>query len=444
MLSQRPAEAVREDASSLDGLPPQMFGRRGDGHALHVEPLRCPGCGASVALSGLDAVRCQYCGSSVPVPAHYQELHAQNAIAAADRRKVEAAYARLGHPPGRLLRQWATAARYVWGGLYLSIIVSLLVLLSLPEYVADWAAAWAPALGLDLIDMAGAWGTTLVITVSFFGLLVLPLLVVTYKIVVGDLRAMLGVTLAAREPTTPGGPSTCRACGAPLDIAEGSLGVRCGYCGSDNLVALPPDLVARVRDRHAVVHKRIDALLADERSALWQARKKLLKRGALSALAFSLTALWWERILEYDEDPPTNWQAAIAEIPRRISPNPEWKSYAEPFPAGVRRTFPITSKQCRPYAGPWDRTCVFTFVVSMRKSESLHLDVTGLPPDALVTAKTLRDKFLPELPLRRTEGASDASSTFVAPYAGWFKVNLVMPPVMQGSSLTLEVRVDAS
>lgn len=84
---------------------------------------------------------------------------------------------------------------------------------------------------------------------------------------------------------------------------------------------------------------------------------------------------------------------------------------------------------------------MLTLVVPMREGESLHLDVGGLPHDARVTAKTLRDEFLPEP--SRVEGARDVSCELVATYAGWFKINLLMPPTMQGASLTLAARVES-
>jgi hypothetical protein len=49
---------------------------------------------------------------------------------------------------------------------------------------------------------------------------------------------------AARPPASPGEPTTCHICGAPL-IGHAEAFVRCGFCAADNLVA--PSVLARVR-----------------------------------------------------------------------------------------------------------------------------------------------------------------------------------------------------
>jgi LSD1 subclass zinc finger protein len=74
-----------------------------------------------------------------------------------------------------------------------------------------------------------------------------PVLLVANARRVARVRQMLQAALAARPPERPGGPATCRSCGAPLDVPEGALGVRCVYCREHNLVAIPESWIARAR-----------------------------------------------------------------------------------------------------------------------------------------------------------------------------------------------------
>jgi LSD1 subclass zinc finger protein len=60
-----------------------------------------------------------------------------------------------------------------------------------------------------------------------------------------DARRDLQAALASKPPTTPGGPSLCRRCDAPLVIPPGALGVRCDHCSADNLVQIAPEWAAK-------------------------------------------------------------------------------------------------------------------------------------------------------------------------------------------------------
>ena len=74
-------------------------------------------------------------------------------------------------------------------------------------------------------------------------------------------RAGLQAALASSPPSTQGGPALCRQCGAALAVPPGALGVRCDYCGADNLVAVPTAWLEAT--------KKVDkALVNEERSAL--------------------------------------------------------------------------------------------------------------------------------------------------------------------------------
>src|SRR5207253_1658793 len=70
-------------------------------------------------------------------------------------------------------------------------------------------------------------------------------------------RGKLQAELAAKPPSRPGGPARCRRCDAPLDVKPGDLGVRCFYCRTDNLVAMPADWIARMKSGTAEIAREI-------------------------------------------------------------------------------------------------------------------------------------------------------------------------------------------
>ncbi|HVY48279.1 MAG TPA: hypothetical protein VHB21_20470, partial [Minicystis sp.] len=229
-----------------------------------LEPLLCPGCGAPVPLEDADALRCPFCGANVPVPASYRALVAGRRLAEADRARLRAAYAALGAPPGLLLRFWARSARATlwivrwWTLVPLFVAAEFFVSFPLPRLFARAAPRW----GFCLVDVLGPTLYMLACTLTFVALVLLPQILLRYRGRVASCRGALAANMAARPPATPGGPATCNECGAPLGVAAGELGVRCAYCGTDNLVALPPEFVQRMASANVMRHADATEALA--------------------------------------------------------------------------------------------------------------------------------------------------------------------------------------
>ncbi|HTJ42879.1 MAG TPA: hypothetical protein VL463_12335 [Kofleriaceae bacterium] len=258
-------------------------------------PLRCPSCGAPVPLADGDVATCVFCKAEVPLPQELRALRDADQQGRADRAEAEALYRSLGKPPSTILRAWVGAAELFAGALagllmLLFWLSSATIVLSglLLELVLHWIA---PLVRIDLIDRFGG-GTTyagFVVAVVMLGLF--PKWLVGYLDQSAKIRVSLQANLAARPPERVGFPSTCRECGAALAVPPGALGVRCAFCGSDNLVALPREWLAVAGARQAHFHASIvdavaqaRALRADARRGLWPAAKWL----AGAAVAFGL------------------------------------------------------------------------------------------------------------------------------------------------------------
>jgi hypothetical protein len=57
-------------------------------------------------------------------------------------------------------------------------------------------------------------------------------------------RGKLVAALMARPPETPGGPSTCRSCGAPLAVTPNATVATCSYCGVESAVVVDAGVAA--------------------------------------------------------------------------------------------------------------------------------------------------------------------------------------------------------
>jgi LSD1 subclass zinc finger protein len=252
-----------------------------------------------------DVATCGFCHAQVPVPENYRALRAAEQQGSADRAAAEALFRTLGKPPSAALRGWAKAAELAGGAVFavialiLWINATLILLAGLGlELVMHLLAR---PIGIDFIDRFGAGPAYggFAVCVIVFGLF--PNWLVGYLDTSAEIRRTLQANLAARPPERPGFPSTCRQCGAALDVPPGALGVRCTYCESDNLVALPAEWVAAANARQEHFHRsivdadsRARALRAEARAGL----PKAAKACAIAVLVFGgvgSCSVWFDR-----------------------------------------------------------------------------------------------------------------------------------------------------
>lgn len=291
-----------------------------------------------MALADAASVECTSCGADVAIPQAHRDAFAQMRRDDATRAEANALYAKLGAPP-RLLRAFGvmfdpsgvmkplTGSHHVLVrgiGIYyrwvlivfapfvMAVIGMIAILLAmraigahydanvietLPTSTRDWIEVPVP-IAFALVGSAlGVYGRRKAIS-----------------------RHALQAALAAKPPKHDGGPSTCRACGAPLSVTGDALGVRCVYCGADNLVALPQAWIGQLGERTAKVDKEITVANAELSRAQAKAKRSLWLRVGGVAVAFGvLIAI---SLATGSDDPitdrvPPSW-SAFASDPRPL------------------------------------------------------------------------------------------------------------------------------
>jgi len=104
----------------------------------------------------------------------------------------------------------------------------------------------------------------------------------------------LQAKLAAEPAATPGGASSCRQCGAALDMRPGALAAKCIYCDAENLLTVPHAYAAKKKEDARAVDVEVQAAVRareatkrGDRTTMWA----LLALGPL--LAPVLCAAGW-------------------------------------------------------------------------------------------------------------------------------------------------------
>ena len=208
-----------------------------------------------------DSAICTFCHAAVPLPAEYRELRDAEQQRTADRDRAEELYRKLGTPPSAALRAWAQFAALATSALFAAVVTILTIFSSL-ILLAGFALelvlhAIAPLIRIDLIDRFGGGtvyaGFVLIIVVGAL----LPIWAFSYFDSLAQIKRSLQANLAAIPPQKPGFPSTCRECGAALDVPQGAYGVRCAYCRADNIVSLPREWIESFGAKEKTFHRSI-------------------------------------------------------------------------------------------------------------------------------------------------------------------------------------------
>lgn len=420
-----------------------------------VELLRCPQCGADVPLCDGDTSRCPHCGRDVAIPESYRELRDAHRVADADRAKVEAAYARLGKPPGALLRAVDATARLTWRlarGPTAEWAVGCLVLVWWP-FVLLVALMWpmvaqelfdhlAYRLGFHLAQVVGVRvflvGSTVTACAFFLGGPILA----RYRTKTSEGREALRACLCAAPPTTRGGPSRCHGCGAPLAVEPGALGVRCLYCGSDNLVALPSEWAARVSAKSRQEHTDVVALLEGHASEVRDARSTALWSLAGAVVLGTVASLLYVHLEDAKE--PMAWWRAV-----RRSPRPVWvcdaldHARAETL-AGHHLVVRLSPEDCSDY----QERCQLSLYAPLKKGERFDVITPDLGQGTLVeiATDTMAGNEWNRAPAWKYVNDPDVQigyAEYVAPYSGWFRMTLVVPRLKYTAGQAVDVPIDA-
>jgi DNA-directed RNA polymerase subunit RPC12/RpoP len=252
-----------------------------------VDVLRCPACGAHVALGQAADARCAHCGKAVPLPEAHRELRRIQHDDEAARRRAQALFFTLDSPP------WLSTR--ILAAVFDQPMFAFWIFFGVPVGLASIVAGLAVDTRLHPPPAA----TVGVIFGFLFTFAFLPRSIGVYANRRAGGRSLLLSGLAARPPKLPGGPAGCRECGAPLEVAPGALVARCVYCGADSAVEIRTPFLARARRAaRGAVHTIDQAAALDrrERAATRGTLARELGRYLLATSIFGgLFAIWtWD------------------------------------------------------------------------------------------------------------------------------------------------------
>jgi predicted RNA-binding Zn-ribbon protein involved in translation (DUF1610 family) len=207
-----------------------------------IEILRCHACNMPLVLGDGTAIKCPGCGAETAVPETYHELQHARHDEAALRPRAEATLRELAQPPSMVVKVLARCLDLPMLAFIMlfGIPVTLFAILE-----ADRANRWlAPHLHLASADDV-PFGY-MVATMCFLMLVIafVPRAFGVYANRRATARGKLVAALMARPPETPGGPATCRACGAPLAVAPNAIVATCSYCGVESALVVDAGVAA--------------------------------------------------------------------------------------------------------------------------------------------------------------------------------------------------------
>ena len=229
-----------------------------------LEVLRCSSCNAPLVLADTDTVTCPSCNAATPVPAPYRDLLRARHDEAALRAEAERLLRRLDRPPSiitKVLARILDLPMIAFVMLY-GIPIMLFAILE-----ADRANRWlAPRLHLASADDVPFGYMVAIMCGLMLVIAFIPRAFGVYANRRVTARVRLLGSLRAHPPDVPGGPATCRACGAPLAVATNAIVATCTYCRAENAVALETTTVATAKKLAGKLAKTIGEAAADDRA----------------------------------------------------------------------------------------------------------------------------------------------------------------------------------
>lgn len=207
-----------------------------------LTPILCSECGSAIPLSDVELTDCIYCGVPVSIPPQYRRGQDARRRLSQIRQHATDFLARLGSRP----RKWE-----VWISLLPSwVFFLILIFLTLTGFggsVLSLEIFLSNLIGTNVTDYMPE---ILIIPVYlgmlflFLGLAMAAFFLIRRRVFV---TRRLMTVLAAGEPVKPGGPATCRRCGAPFIVEANETVTACDYCGTENFLQVPQEWLSETR-----------------------------------------------------------------------------------------------------------------------------------------------------------------------------------------------------
>ncbi|MEP6862179.1 MAG: hypothetical protein ABJE66_16260 [Deltaproteobacteria bacterium] len=209
-----------------------------------IEILRCHACNMPLVLGDGSTIKCPGCAAETPVPETYRELQRARHDEPALRAQAETELRRLARPPSVIVQVLARCLDLPMMAFVMlfGIPVTLFAVLE-----ADKANRWlAPRLHLASSNDVPFGYMVAIICFLMLVIAFVPRAFGVYANRRATARSKLVAALMARPPETPGGPSTCRGCGAPLEVVPDATVATCSYCGVESAVVVDAAVAATV------------------------------------------------------------------------------------------------------------------------------------------------------------------------------------------------------
>lgn len=404
---------------------------------LHV--LDCPTCGAPLpSASENERVTCTFCGEATTTEPGGAAMRREQA----SRKEAEALFASLGRGPSWSQRVAAFLVNpKLWLFGYPLLLYVLMRVSQVPEH-AIWS--WWEARRHERLAHVASPVTGWLLNIGFVAAIVVGVLVWSLFGERIDARRDLQAALASKPPETAGGKARCRSCEAPLDVAAGSLGARCTYCGADNLLQIPPSWARRAAKLE--IQLRLTAETAREREAagrrrVWHAALWRVPLVLAMLALVAIPAARRRRMAGWDD---FRWKAAqrvgvsrLVLHVERDTPTHELHSYARCDDEPARQAV-FDDARLAADASRWcDRSgCKLAVMFALTRGERLrlvwttpghaHVRVALAPPEYLGDDLVLWDGFgdtVIEQAMAPNLVGATATEVPIAT-SGWYKLDL--------------------
>lgn len=404
---------------------------------MDIKPLQCFSCGNAVPLSDGQSTTCTSCGTKVPIPSEYQEWRLQKQ----EKLEAEERLIHLHEKLGKTPKRWEVWLSKIKGGCGCSGCFLFLVAMQIGKFILQASMgvlSFLPTLGHQEANPDAELSLTVIL------LFLSPYLVGTI-IVLATLTyvrrkvltlATLQGKMVASPPVHPGGPSTCRSCGSPLEIKPGQICSPCFYCGSQNLVALDPQWCQQLQGHTQQSQTTFAEAMRVYRDTNRGAAKKIV-RNTIIFLLFGWLIVSSSKSSNQKRWPPLGFQEFQArQAVLGIDPSiPELQLYTP-----ISFDFHATDQR---RGGELQNFDAAYFFVPLDKGEKLNINLSTASEPAKIAITALNDnKRLLERRIRNWKTLSGKLQSHTAEKRSWHCVSISPMQKTESASYTVEFIIE--